>query len=444
MYNNSFRGRFEITPRSIVTVGIVCSLGALFMGLELRTPVGTLKPIDIVTLGLTALYLCTTHPRHIRTSAGMLLLVMFYLVSTVPALWTGELVYISKRFLQITILISLGILICNIDTSGLRRWHYQLLLGLLAATIAFNVIWHVSHGHIIVWKQLGDPKSAFLFLPMCIAIGLVIGALPTNRFWLSIWALLFVLILMSAERKALVPFLAVTLAIFLNVRNLGALVLAAAAGALAMAFTDILTDGQISQRVGSIFVEQDRNEIWYAIEGGLPSSISDTARKLGTEVAWAMFSQNPFLGAGTDATGNFARTYFANYPPYLRAAVHNEFLRMLAENGILGTGIVLAALGRSMVLGIRDAVWMRRRFGDYAYIRILFIIFIPVLTYMWYEGSGTEMFVIIVLITLMPDLLPNIVMRARVYAEQCAAAARAQHTIEPGKQYRYIMENGAT
>jgi hypothetical protein len=70
--------------------------------------------------------------------------------------------------------------------------------------------------------------------------------------------------------------------------------------------------------------------------------------------------------------------------------------------------------------------------------------FIPVLTYMWYEGSGTEMFVIIVLITLMPDLLPNIVMRARVYAEQCAAAARAQHAIEPEKRHRYIMENRAT
>jgi O-antigen ligase len=128
----------------------------------------------------------------------------------------------------------------------------------------------------------------------------------------------------------------------------------------------------------------------------------------------------------------------------LRAAVHNEFLRMLAENGILGTGIVLAALGRSMILSIRDAIWMRRRFGDYAYIRILFIMFIPVLTYMWYEGSGTEMFVIIVLITLMPDLLPSIVMRARIYVEQRVAVARAQHAIEPGKQHRYIMENRAT
>lgn len=444
MYNNSSRGRFEITPRSIITAGIVCSLGALFMGLELRTPVGTLKPIDIVTLGLIALYLGTTHPRHIRTSAGMLLLIMFYLVSTVPALWTGDLVYISKRFLQIAILISLGLLICNIDPTGLRRWHYRLLLGLLAATVAFNVIWHVSHGHIIVWKQLGDPKSAFLFLPMCIGVGLVIGALPTNRLWLSVWSLLFVLIVMSAERKALLPFLAITLAVFLNVRNLGALFLAAAAGALAIAFADVLTDGQISQRVGSIFVEQDRNEIWYAIEGGLPSSISDTARKLGTEVAWAMFSQNPFLGAGTDATGNFARTYFANYPPYLRAAVHNEFLRMLAENGLLGTGIVIAALGRSMILSIRDAIWMRWRFGDYAYIRVLFILFIPVLTYMWYEGSGTEMFVIIVLITLMPDVLPQIITRVRTLAEQIAASIqkRTHHAIHL-KKNQYVTEIGA-
>lgn len=176
----------------------------------------------------------------------------------------------------------------------------------------------------------------------------------------------------------------------------------------------------------------------------MPSSISDTARKLGTEVAWAMFSQNPFLGAGTDATGNFARTYFANYPPYLRAAVHNEFLRMLAENGLLGTGIVIAALGRSMILSIRDAIWMRWRFGDYAYIRVLFILFIPVLTYMWYEGSGTEMFVIIVLITLMPDVLPQIITRVRTLAEQIAASIqkRTHHAIHL-KKNQYVTEIGA-
>lgn len=428
-------------PQRIVTAGIVCSLGALFMGLELRTPVGTLKPIDIVTLLLITLFVATTHPRHIKASAGMLLLVMFYLVSTVPALWTGDLIYISKRFLQVGILISFGVLICNIDYSSLGRGHYQCILWLLAATIAFNVVWHVWHGHIIVWKQLGDPKSAFLFLPMCIGVGLVIGALPANRFWISIWCVLFVLIVMSAERKALVPFLAVTLAVFLNVRNIGALVLAAAAGMLAIVVADAITGGQISQRVGSIFVEQDRNEIWYAIEGGLPSSISDTARKLGSDVAWTMFFQNPFLGAGTDATGNFARTYFANYPPYLRAAVHNEFLRMLAENGLLGAGIVFTALARSMILSVRDAIWMRRRFGDYSYIRALLILFIPVLTYMWYEGSGTEMFVVIVLITLVPDLLPQIVTRVRVDNELRAASIRRRGHFSVSRNRRYQYAN---
>ncbi|MDB5505289.1 MAG: O-antigen ligase like rane protein, partial [Tardiphaga sp.] len=303
------------------------------------------------------------------------------------------------------------------------------------------VVWHVWHGHIIVWKQLGDPKSAFLFLPMCIGVGLVIGALPANRFWISIWCVLFVLIVMSAERKALVPFLAVTLAVFLNVRNIGALVLAAAAGMLAIVVADAITGGQISQRVGSIFVEQDRNEIWYAIEGGLPSSISDTARKLGSDVAWTMFFQNPFLGAGTDATGNFARTYFANYPPYLRAAVHNEFLRMLAENGLLGAGIVFTALARSMILSVRDAIWMRRRFGDYSYIRALLILFIPVLTYMWYEGSGTEMFVVIVLITLVPDLLPQIVTRVRVDNELRAASIRRRGHFSVSRNRRYQYAN---
>lgn len=445
MFSKPYTTRLAITPQNIITAGIVCSLGALFMGIELRTPLGTLKPIDIVTLCLIALFFATTHPRHIRISVGMLLLIMFYLVSTVPALWTGDLIYISKRFLQVIILISLGILICNIDEADLRRGHYQLILWLLAATIAFNVVWHVSHGHITVWKQLGDPKSAFLFLPMCIGAGLVIGALPANRLWIAVWCILFVLIVMSAERKALLPFVAVTLAVFLNVRNIGALVLAAAAGLLATVVADAVTDGQIFQRLGSIFVEQDPNEIWYAIEGGLPSSISDTARKLGSDVAWTMFFQNPFLGAGTDATGNFARAYFANYPPYLRAAVHNEFLRMLAENGVLGASIVLAALARSIILGVRDALWMRQRFGDYAYIRVLLVLVIPVLTYMWYEGSGTEMFVIILLITLTPDLLPQIVTRIRANAEERAAAnttrSRYLRTSPPGVR-EYVTEEG--
>jgi O-antigen ligase len=299
------------------------------------------------------------------------------------------------------------------DATMLRRSHFFLAMFLIASILCFNVAWHVANGFYTGWKRLGDPKSAFSFLPMLIAAGVVLHVIPTTKKWLGIWTILCVLILLSGERKAFVTFCLLTVVMYVRPSGLAGPIIGAGLITLAAGPLDAATGGYISKQIGSILADPNpRNEIWYTLEGGIPASMSDTARQFSARIAWDLFAQNPLFGAGPDGTTLYHRVQLANYPEFLQVAVHNEFLRILAEYGLFGLLFFLLPITRSVVLCLYDAMVFYRRFNSGAYLRLVLIIFIPSLIYMWSEGSGIEMFALVVIIAVLPDVLPSIAARS--------------------------------
>jgi hypothetical protein len=411
-----------------VATGLVLALAGLFSGLSLDTPLGSLKPFDILILIIAPPCLIFTKTRNVRISTGLLLMFLFYLVCTVPIFFFNELLYSIKRSIQIVILLSFGIVLLNVNPSALNRRHYHLALAVMACIVAFNVSWHIANGYITDWKRLGDPKSLFVFLPACVGVGIALGAIPKNILTLGVWLLLFLLIVMSGERKALPTFFVISIAVFLDLRNIHLFVLILVGGLSGLVAGDIILDGYISRRIDSITAESDaRNDPLYILQGGIPASVSDAQRKVGTQVAKQLFSENPVFGAGMDACVTYSVTHFANYPKFIHGVAHNEFLRILAEQGVFGMFLMMIPLVRLLVCSALDGLKFYVTYQSIFYFRVIAILLMPIFAYMWSEGSGTEMFALVMLTALLPDILPALAVRSAHAARARSAGASRRH-----------------
>jgi hypothetical protein len=392
-----------------VAASLVLALAGLFCGLSVDTPIGSLKPIDILVILAIGPCLLSRRFTALRLSNGLLLMLVFYIVCTVPIFFTNDLAYSIKRSVQIVILTAFGILLLNVRFTVLTRRHYFAALAIMACIVAFNVAWHLSNGYVTDWKRLGDPKSLFVFLPACFGIGIVLGIVPRNKITLAIWVVLFALIVLSGERKALPTFFVISVAVFLDLRNIHVFALVAVVGIAGLLVGDAILDGYVFRRIASISAEADpRNDPLYILQGGIPASVSDAQRRVGIQVAKQLFAENPIFGAGMDACVRYSDEHFANYPKFINGVVHNEFRRILAEQGLFGMLLMLAPLLRTLVLSLSDSINSYFDTRNTAYLRVVVIILMPTFAYMWSEGSGTEMFALIMLTALLPDLLPRI------------------------------------
>ncbi|MCJ2053875.1 O-antigen ligase family protein [Methylobacterium sp. J-070] len=395
-----------------VASGLVLALAGLFSGLTANTPLGSLKPFDILIMLITVPCFMSKNASQYRISAGLILMIIFYLVCTVPSCIENDFLYGLRRGIQVMILVSYGFVLLNVNFAALNRRHYLAALAVMSCIVAFNVGWHVANGFLTDWKRLGDPKSLFIFLPACVGVGIVLKVLPRNTFTGLVWALLCVLIMMSGERKALPAFFLISMAVYLDLRSLRGFALAVAAGLVVVMAADVILDGYVFRRVDSIFAGSDaRNDPLYILQGGIPASLSDAQRKLGIQVATQLFHDNPIFGSGMESTANYARSHFANYPKFLTGVAHNEFWRVLAEHGIFGMVFMLIPIFRTLFLAVMDSVTFCRVYRQTFYPRCMIIILTPISAYMWSEGSGVEMFALVMLVALLPEIMPRIAAR---------------------------------
>lgn len=427
----------SLTDR-VVATGLVLALAVLFCGISFDTPLGTVKPFDVLILSIILPCILSRKVQNINISSGLMLMFVFYIVCVVPVFFSNDLSYSIKRSLQIVIMMSFGILLLNVNFSALNRYHYFLALAVMSCIVAFNVAWHVANGYVTDWKRLGDPKSLFVFLPACLGTGMVLGIVPRKSFTLLIWVFLFVLIVMSGERKALPTFFVISIAVFLDLKNIHLFVVVMVIGICGLLAGDIVLDGYVFRRIDSIFAQSDaRNDPLYILQGGIPASVSDTQRKVGIQVAEQLFAENPIFGAGMDACVTYSVSHFANYPKFIHGVVHNEFRRILAEQGLFGILLMLLPLLRTVFYSALDSLNRYVAYRDISYLRASIIILVPSIAYMWSEGSGTEMFALVMLTALLPDLLPAIAARSAHAA--AARSARVDASCGSRRQIRLVV-----
>lgn len=385
---------------------IITALSSLFLQFSVLVAGAKLRPFDGLVLAML-LHLLFLRGLNIKLPLGLLLCGVFFLIHAATALTLGSGNFLREA-LQVCVVLVFGLYVYNTVDANLLRRGVPVLATIILAVMAYNILWHVTHGYTTGWKRLDAPKMAFLFSIML----LTYYALKhqTEPSWGTLAAtivlpLMLPILLLSGERKAL---------LFFSICGLFYLVRAkpfihpaswlAIFGALAIAMPlapSLLEIHYVEKQVESILAPISTAKMWiYSPSEYFAESLSNAQRVFATEIGLELFLQNPLTGVGTNAYQEIVWARFHYLPPVMVNSIHSEFLRVLVENGIVGLILFCVPLVRAMsflfVSKARNTVpsgWEG-----------CLLFFAGSLILITMESSGTKLLVLYVLMSIMPDL----------------------------------------
>jgi O-Antigen ligase len=398
---------------ALLTIAVL----SLMLPLRMETGLILVRPFEfLIALGIIGWPLIAAR-RGVRVPVGLLLLLPYF-VWHVSSATVGGPQNTAREALQVLVVTMFAFLLAQeaprLDVKRLSR---RLLFG-IAAIAAGTILWHVAHGYWVGWKQLPDPRLAFVFLPPLLA-GLILFAQREERRTLHmVWAGMFPLLVMSGERKALVIYLILTALLFARGR-LALIVPAVTAAFVGLFLLSTVVENPYLQRQIHTLVEPGGTGNYEYVRGTgryLPGDTpSDVQRAFALHVSRQMLAEHPFFGLGTNQYSVVLAETYPNLPEGLGLEIHGEFQRILTENGLLGFSLYVliwvAALVRlSRVLrGAADRGRLTR-----TQVRVLpLLLLIPVTLFVGTEASGTRAFVGAIIISLLPELVSGALARAR-------------------------------
>ena len=411
-------------------------LVAITLFFAVKTHIGPvqLRPFD----ALAALLLVWTVVRFdlllkTRVTFGFLVLIPFFLVHILSAISVSSSNGL-REILQVTLLMGVAVVLMVASSRfDYRKAGTVLLIGLFVV-MAYNVGWHIAHGYWSGWKRLNDPKAAFTFLPMLLSLFLLFAPPDKRKLYWVLWGFVGVIVLFSGERKALISFAVITVALVGRGRLLAALPVVAAGIVVLSIFASISDDPYVSRQINTILEPTAPGPPIAAMAHGvMPKSLSDTAREFTFQQVVKMWNDHPIFGVGTNAYYELIKTRFAYLPDFMKVSAHGEFLRVLVENGIVGIffyGLIwVTALVRSV--GVSRFL-CRKGVVSAAQARIIPIILIfPPILYISFEAAGTRSFMTLIISSLAPDFLYWALYGQKRRAAESGAVAEKRHPAFP-------------
>lgn len=415
------------------------SLAVISLFLPLKVSYGPvlLRPFDLLVLVLCTVtcVLAPRLPQRPRPLAGFGLFCLY-------AAWHGASAFLVssqnglRELLQITLIVAFGgSVIALLPILNLKRIGLHLLIGMAGVT-AWSVVWHLQHGFMTGWKRLVDPKTTFTFLPTALGCAMMFANRSRQRLYIGLWGLLGVVILLSGERKALGIYLLVTAAFVARGRLSPAPLLLV--GAVATAAFAILASGDAylaNQLQSFIDPLNARNSFDAVARGGAPLSFSNAQRLFAVDLGRQLIAESPIIGIGTNGYVDRLAREFYYVPSFLRVGIHGEPLRVLVENGLVGIVLYLSfwiVSVRAILRSCRQVVFAWRFPPNAAWVLFTMVV-VPLVFYSLFEGSGTHMFMVGLLVSLYPALLNEVAVRRGSYppgaspARPGAAVAGPRH-----------------
>ncbi len=251
---------------------------------------------------------------------------------------------------------------------GMSRYLQLTGIGMMGLLI-FVVVYHITNHVYTSYKLLADPKAVFDLLPLMLLVLRLSDDRSAKILLPLLLPVVVVITLLSGERKAYIllvlfsPFL-------LNFRSLTTYV-------LPLILVAVVSAGLSLDRTG--YVERQINTFSHLAEGESSKTISDEARSWAIRHAAQTFVDNPIIGVGTNGLSATVDSRI-----HASTAAHNEWLRVAADNGMVGLFFFVATLIWAIV-GL-----LRTRVGDRSRTRneklVAFALFSTLLIYFSFEA----------------------------------------------------------
>ena len=191
----------------------------------------------------------------------------------------------------------------------------------LFLTLMFVLGYHAAHHRYFSWKLLSRGKSIFDLLPIMLVI-LNRSKLPSSKLLFTIFLPIFlVLILVSGERKAYI-LLVFLMPLFINFKNPVIYIVPLVAAAALPLLLTVDHHGYVARQLNTL--------VGFG-HGKVVHTGSNDERYFAVKLATKLFQENPIFGIGTNGYSLYVERTF-----YTSLGVHNDWLRVASENGVVG------------------------------------------------------------------------------------------------------------
>jgi hypothetical protein len=379
------------------------SLALLTLFLDWDTSIGAIKvkPFDLVAaICLPPMLLIFVLGPGLRVSLATALFLAFIGWHTFSAFTLGRsngLRETVQSLELVMLLLVLQQLVGRINWRAIGRI-FIVALGIILAYVAW---WHVSEGYLAGWKRFEGAKLLFTILPTIIMMFVVFRAPRLSTASYVIFGLVFIVGLFAGERKAMMHI--VTMAVILLALGYFDKFVFAAGAIVAIAVGVIASEASpyVAGQLATLSSLSDVSNVSSSeLQAGyLPTSMSNAQRVFSASVSQELFQLHPIFGIGTNGFLDYIVAAYPGIAKWLIVGIHNEFQRVLVENGLFGLALYVAVWARALV-------WLSM---SWPYIprphRACYLFLISAFFYQaFFEGSGNELFIMLIFIALLPEI----------------------------------------
>ena len=132
---------------------------------------------------------------------------------------------------------------------------------------------------------------------------------------------------------------------------------------------------------------------------------SNVQRIFAFSISKVYFIENPIFGVGTSNFVNLIQDQYYYLPKFLKGGIHNEFQRVLVENGLVGLFFYLFIWYKSWTR-TKNITIKAKKIGlmnDLQYKFCTYSIYFSCIAYVGMEASSLRSFIILIFISLLPD-----------------------------------------
>lgn len=262
--------------------------------------------------------------------------------------------------------------------------HRFLAIAGVGYTVLFVVVvvYHLYHHHLVVYKFISDSKAIFDLLPiMLVALRLSNTRLSRRCFFIAL-PIFTIFLLLSGERKAYILLIMFS-PLLINFKSPMSYLLPIILLAAAPIAANVEKSGYVSRQIGTL---------QHFAQGKVDKTVSNERRAGALQAAWTIFKEHPADGAGTNMYEYEMYRHFGT-----SMGTHDEWMRVLAENGVIGFTFYAWSVLYGAVGLFRKRVWGRVRSRSE---KILAgCLFITLVMYLSFEALD---FIVITAFTLTP------------------------------------------
>ena len=384
---------------------------SLFITYRYITPLVIIRPFDLLTAIIFLFLFFADIETKEKKPPGFYYILPFLIIHITSALLVSF-DHFLRESIQVILIIMFAYVISKLRSKiNYKKVIYYLLIG-SAFFVSYVIYWHISKGIIVGWKQLPDSRILFTVVSIFLFSYLnTIEISQTNKFIIFLMFIgFFSILLMSGERKALLVFLFLLLMHYTYGFPIRSIITIVIGYFILLYVANSIDNAYVARILNSLIRLNETGNVNYTLDTGTlkeADSFSNLQRVFAFDVSKSLFLENPIIGVGTN---NFVPTLEYRYPQlpiFLKGGIHSEFLRILIENGLVGLFFYLMIWYKSWIR-TKETLMEASKNGlidKRQIVFLLYTVYFCLAIYVGTEASSTRSFIILVIISILPDYL---------------------------------------